>query len=699
MASTPGPNSHDRTAFWDTQISSVMHHDAEVESTQLVGASNQNSTTGAQSPSHHSMALPNSTRVEEFEIVNLLGVGGFGIVYLAQDHALGRLVALKEYMPSGLAMRNGSTQVQVRTSADVSTFELGMRSFVNEARLLAKFDHRSLLKVYRFWQANGTAYMVTPYYQGLTLAQARDSKSAWAMGANLRALMTSVAGALEVLHGENVFHRDVAPDNIFLLADGRPVLLDFGAARAVIGERTQSLTAILKPSFAPVEQYSQSGVLRQGPWTDLYALGGVMVYCVTGKTPSPSVGRAIADDYEPLASQTGQHANWGVDRQFCLAVDWCLRVRPQERPQTVAELLAVLCGDAQPPASPHEGTFRIAAPAGERRDAQASTVPLDSIAMANIAHTIAATAGDAAVTAFAKTTIVGKADGASALAPHATSPAKSVGEASPPKKAGASAPVGAGEATKSTKKWAVAAGLAVAAAALLGVFVSMGKSGSIEAARPVAPADIAGSSSPFGAAAVPAGPTIASSSQNGSLAVGAASQSTSGTVSLTTDSKLASIASTSTPTSVLATATASIAVGAASRSNPSVTATSAAVAASRAARAALVAAASRRTVTQVLTPVRSNPTPSPAAPAVSAVSEPAAADPIRTGTRTPTPPVATVAAVRAPLDPDSACADRILLGKQLCLSRTCRLAPYEKHPDCVRLRDIEDARQSAGQNR
>ena len=120
-------------------------------------------------PAEDTGTLPVGLRLGEFELTSVVGIGGFGIVYLAQDHSLGRRVALKEYMPSSLAMHRDQTQVTVKSERHRDTFQAGLRSFVNEARLLAQFDHPSLLKVYRFWEDNGTAYMVMPFYEGLTL--------------------------------------------------------------------------------------------------------------------------------------------------------------------------------------------------------------------------------------------------------------------------------------------------------------------------------------------------------------------------------------------------------------------------------------------------------------------------------------------------------------------------------------------------
>lgn len=314
-------------------------------------------------------ALPSGTRLGEFEIQQILGVGGFGIVYLAMDHALLRQVAIKEYMPAALASRGLGSEVVVRSAAHVDTFALGLRSFINEARLLARFDHPSLVKVYRFWEEHGTAYMVMPYYQGQTLLQVRRGMEGPPDEAWLRRLITPLLGALDCLHRENVYHRDIAPDNILLLDDeagparGRPVLLDLGAARKVIGDHTQALTAIVKPSFAPIEQYAETAQIRQGPWTDLYALAAVVHFCVTGRSPVPATARAVHDEL-PCLRQMREGLASGFDchysESFVDAIDHALAVRPQDRPESIAAWRGELSGivsAASDTAAPKDGAW------------------------------------------------------------------------------------------------------------------------------------------------------------------------------------------------------------------------------------------------------------------------------------------------------------------------------------------------------
>ena len=279
--------------------------------------------------------LPLGTRLGEFEITSMLGEGGFGIVYLATDHSLQRSVALKEYMPSSLAARTSQNQVQVKSERHRETFELGRKSFINEARLLAQFDHASLVKVHRFWEANGTAYMVMPYYEGKTL---RDTLRAMGQPPDeewLCRLLAPLTEALLVIHAEQCYHRDIAPDNVMMLAgSNRPLLLDFGAARRVIGDMTQALTVILKPGYAPVEQYADTPGMRQGPWTDVYALAAVVYSAITGKTPPPSVSRLLHDNYVPLS----EAAAGRYSERFLGAIDRALAVRPEQRTQSIGEL-------------------------------------------------------------------------------------------------------------------------------------------------------------------------------------------------------------------------------------------------------------------------------------------------------------------------------------------------------------------------
>lgn len=296
---------------------------------------------GAAAAHGAAVALREGTRLAEFEITGVIGQGGFGVVYEAWDPALQRAVAIKEYLPSSLAHRLADGSVVPLSGETQDTFQLGMRSFINEARLLAQFDHPSLLKVYRFWEERGTAYMVMPRYHGQTLRQALEQQAGPPPEAWLLGILDGVSQALEVMHSAQCFHRDVAPDNILLQQDsGLPVVLDFGAARRVITDQSQAVTVILKPGYAPVEQYGDLPDATQGPWTDVYALAAVAHYAVCRRVPPPSVGRMLADSYRPLADQSELAARYSP--RLLQAIDRGLAVRPADRPQSMQAFRAAL---------------------------------------------------------------------------------------------------------------------------------------------------------------------------------------------------------------------------------------------------------------------------------------------------------------------------------------------------------------------
>jgi len=280
--------------------------------------------------------------LREFVIERVLGDGGFGVVYAALDLRLERRVAIKEYMPSALATRDTDYSVQMLTSQrHRAAFEIGLRSFINEARLLARFEHPALIKVHQFWQEKGTAYMVMPFHSSPTLrawirAQREPIDEAW-----LRTFLLAAMEAVEVLHAESCLHRDIAPDNILVLKDFAPLLLDFGAARRVIGDLRKALTVIVKPGFAPLEQYADTVKMKQGPWTDVYALAAVAHYALTGHAPAPAVSRVLADEVVPLRVRLkGKYSD-----ALLGAIDTALAVKPERRPQTIAAFRNLLQSD------------------------------------------------------------------------------------------------------------------------------------------------------------------------------------------------------------------------------------------------------------------------------------------------------------------------------------------------------------------
>jgi non-specific serine/threonine protein kinase len=299
----------------------------------------------------HVDALRPGTRLAEFEVQGLLGVGGFGLVYRAYDTSLHRTVAIKEYMPAALAARLDGTSVSVRSSADQATYQSGLDSFVAEARLLARFDHPSLVKVYRFWEGNNTAYMVMPLYSGMTLSQARSQMAAPPPEAWLRTVLWSILQALHVLHQNDTLHRDISPDNIFLQDIGPPVLLDLGAARRAINDKPHKHTAVLKVNYAPIEQYGEAEDLTQGPWTDLYALAAVVYSCLRNAPPSPATTRVVRDTMptvRSVAATVKEHFGTAYSDQFVRTITHALAVQPGDRPQSLAAFVTEMKLKAPP---------------------------------------------------------------------------------------------------------------------------------------------------------------------------------------------------------------------------------------------------------------------------------------------------------------------------------------------------------------
>jgi len=278
--------------------------------------------------------LPVGHRFGELQLDAVLGVGGFGIVYRAFDRALQRVVAVKEYMPSMLATRGGDHTVMLRSERFGQAFDAGRAAFVNEARLLAQFDDPGLVKVLHFWEAHGTAYMTMPFYEGETLKQ-RVARGERIGEAQLREMLAGVLGALDTLHRAQCFHRDISLDNILVKPDGKPVLLDFGAARKLIGDLVDDRAVMLKPGYAPIEQYTDDPAFTQGPWTDIYGLGAVVHAVVTGELPPPAVVRSIEDKYRPLVARALPDRERYSDR-FLAAIDHALAVRIPDRPESVA---------------------------------------------------------------------------------------------------------------------------------------------------------------------------------------------------------------------------------------------------------------------------------------------------------------------------------------------------------------------------
>ena len=267
--------------------------------------------------------------------------GGFGITYLALDTRLETRVAIKEYLPRDLAGRDaGHATVSAHSAQDDEFFRYGLTQFLQEARTLARFDHANIVRVRNFFEENGTGYLVMDYYDGVTLADhlAQQPQGRLTEETAVGILMPILDGLREV-HAKNILHRDIKPQNIYLTTGNRPILLDFGAARQAMSERSRSLSVVLSEGYAPYEQYHRRG--EQGPWTDIYASAAVLYHAVAGEPPPPATERVAEDELDIDAL--------GVSAALTSALRAGLAVDPRNRPQTVAEFQGLLLGDGKPP--------------------------------------------------------------------------------------------------------------------------------------------------------------------------------------------------------------------------------------------------------------------------------------------------------------------------------------------------------------
>ena len=301
-------------------------------------------------PIDHVNALPPGTRFEEYRLDAVLGSGGFGITYRAYDANLDKFVAIKEYLPGEFATRAERYTVVPQSSTDAQDYHWGLNRFLDEARTLARFDHPHLNRVYRFFESNGTAYMVLEYIQGETLADWL-SRERQLPEKSLQRLLEEVLSGLAVMHDAGYVHRDIKPSNLMLREeDGSAVVLDFGAARQAVGQRSKAITSILTPGYAPVEQYDGK-VDRVGAWTDIYALGMVAYRCISGITDSElpdAVSRMLAHTRGEAVLLSATEAGKGkFNTKFLEAIEWAMEVDEGDRPQSVDAWQGALAGQGR----------------------------------------------------------------------------------------------------------------------------------------------------------------------------------------------------------------------------------------------------------------------------------------------------------------------------------------------------------------
>lgn len=279
----------------------------------------------------HDQALPLGTQLGDYRLDALIGHGGFGITYRAFDTQLAKFVAIKEYMPVEFAMRRPDGTVAPRGARYADDFAWGRERFLDEARALARFRHVHIVPVLRYFEANGTAYTVMEFEDGHSVAQILRQPGRRLQPEEVRRLTEGMLSGLGAVHAQGFLHRDIKPSNVIVRRDGVPILIDFGAARQAMGGRTRTLTSILTPQYAPIEQYATEG--RQGPWTDIYSTAAVLHHAIAGFPPPEAVSRVGSDPYRPLAVTQADR----FDGSLLAAIDRGLAFAPEQRPQTISE--------------------------------------------------------------------------------------------------------------------------------------------------------------------------------------------------------------------------------------------------------------------------------------------------------------------------------------------------------------------------
>lgn len=276
-------------------------------------------------------ALAIGTRLGEYTIESVLGSGGFGITYRALDTRLDTPVALKEYFPANLAYR-ANTNVAVRPDGVSGGYEWGMEKFLHEATALARLQHPNIVGVRRLFKANSTAYMALDFIDGPSLKDWRRAQRSKPDQSQLDQLLIPLLNALELIHRKGLLHRDIAPKNIMIGQPLMPIMIDFGAARQLVAQHSQTFAALLTPGYAPFEQYVATS-RNQGAWTDIYALSASVYELITGSLPPEAPERAVDDKCIPISElERGRYRP-----EFLSAIDWGLRPLPKDRPQSVAE--------------------------------------------------------------------------------------------------------------------------------------------------------------------------------------------------------------------------------------------------------------------------------------------------------------------------------------------------------------------------
>ena len=285
----------------------------------------------------HRNSLKPGYKLHWYRIIQILGQGGFGITYHARDLNLDRDVAIKEYLPVEMSVREGDYSVHPLSEAHGQQYTWGLDRFIVEARTLAKFDHPNIVRVYSVFEENNTGYMVMRYERGQSLQEKIDLEKTMGESDILKVIMPILNG-LEMIHQSGFIHRDIKPDNIYLREDGSPVLIDFGSARQSLGEKTKTLTSLITPGYAPIEQYYSKSD-EQGPWTDIYSLGATAYRAITGVGPMDALerSRTMLELQRDIFIYTNEICSGKFSEPFLNAIDHALQFRFKDRPQSIRE--------------------------------------------------------------------------------------------------------------------------------------------------------------------------------------------------------------------------------------------------------------------------------------------------------------------------------------------------------------------------
>ena len=292
-------------------------------------------------PSQANQPLPDGYQLQNYKVTRVLSCGGFSIVYLASDENE-QPVAIKEYLPSSLALRRGGDALPSIADENIATFRYGMKCLFEEGRSLARLSHPNVVRVLNFFRANETVYMVMRYERGRTLQEHIQARRGTIRETFLRHVFTTLLNGLREVHTNKLLHLDIKPANIYIRNDGTPLLIDFGAARQTLTAEGLRLNPMYTPGFAPPEQYKNRELL--GPWSDIYSVGASMYASLAGVAPQSADARIERDRYVAATKLfSGKYS-----RQLLETIDWCLQMDHMKRPQSVLSLQKVLLREKDP---------------------------------------------------------------------------------------------------------------------------------------------------------------------------------------------------------------------------------------------------------------------------------------------------------------------------------------------------------------